>query len=51
MTLEDKLRAQRLQVFRRAEELGSVSGVCREAGISRSLYTQLHSVTAGSPCV
>ena len=36
MTLEDRVQAQRLHVFRRAEELGSVTTACREAGISRS---------------
>jgi hypothetical protein len=38
MTLEDRVQAQRLHVFRRAEELGGVSVACREAGISRSLH-------------
>jgi transposase InsO family protein len=38
MTLEDKVHAQRLRLFRRAAELGNVSQACREAGISRSLY-------------
>jgi transposase InsO family protein len=38
MTLEDRVHAQRLRLFRRAAELGNVSAACREAGISRSLY-------------
>ena len=38
MTLEDKVHAQRLRLFRRAAELGNVSAACREAGVSRSLY-------------
>jgi transposase InsO family protein len=38
MTLEDSVQAQRLNVFRRAEELGNVRVACREAGISRSLF-------------
>ena len=41
MTLEDRVQAQRLHVFRRAEELGSVTAACREAGISRSLFYRL----------
>jgi transposase InsO family protein len=41
MTLEDKVHAFRLHVFRRAQELGNVSGACRELGISRSFYYQL----------
>jgi hypothetical protein len=31
MTLEDKVHAFRLRLFRRAEELGNVSAACREA--------------------
>ncbi len=38
MTLEDRIRISRLHVIRRAEELGSVSAACREAGISRTLF-------------
>jgi transposase InsO family protein len=38
MTLEDSVQAQRLHVFRRAEELGNVSAACREAGVSRALF-------------
>lgn len=41
MTLEDKVHAFRLRLFRRAHELKSVSGACREAGVSRSFYYQL----------
>lgn len=40
MTLEDKVHAFRLLLFRRAQELGNVSAACRELGISRSLYYQ-----------
>jgi hypothetical protein len=36
MTLEDRVQVQRLHVFRRAQEFGSVTTACREAGISRS---------------
>ncbi len=38
MTLEDKVHAQRLRLFRRAAELGNVRAACQEAGVSRSLY-------------
>jgi transposase InsO family protein len=41
MTLEDKVHAQRLRLFRRAEELGNVSAACREAGVARSYYYRL----------
>jgi transposase InsO family protein len=41
MTLEDRVQAQRLHVFRRAEELGNVSAACREAGISRARFYAL----------
>ncbi len=41
MTLEDRVHALRIRLFRRAEELGDVSGACREAGVSRSAYYQL----------
>ena len=34
MTLEDRVQAQHLHVFRRAEEPGSVTTACREAGIA-----------------
>jgi aspartate/methionine/tyrosine aminotransferase len=41
MTLEDKVQAQRLHVFRRAEQLGNVSAAClgrrtRDGGLLRS---------------
>jgi hypothetical protein len=38
MTLEDRIVGVRLRVVRRAEELGNVSGPCREVGISRTLF-------------
>ena len=41
MTLEDKVHAFRLHLFRRAQELGNVSAACRELGVSRSFYYQL----------
>ena len=41
MTLEDKVHAFRLHLFRQAQELGNVSAACRELGVSRSLYYQL----------
>jgi transposase InsO family protein len=41
MTLEDKVHAFRLLLFRRARELGNVSAACEELGVSRSLYYQL----------
>lgn len=41
MTLEDKVHAFRLHLFRRAQELGNVSAACQELGVSRSLYYQL----------
>jgi transposase InsO family protein len=41
MTLEDKVHAFRLHLFRRAQELRNVSAACRELGVSRSLYYQL----------
>ena len=41
MTLEDRVHALRLRLFRRARELGNVSAACREAGVSRSAYYQL----------
>ncbi len=36
MTLEDKVHAFRLHLFRRAQELGNVTAACRELGVSRS---------------
>ncbi len=41
MTLDDRVHALRLRLFRQAEELGNVSEACRQAGISRSGYYQL----------
>jgi transposase InsO family protein len=41
MTLEDKVHAFRLHLFRRAQELGNVRAACQELGVSRSLYYQL----------
>lgn len=41
MTLEDKVDAFRLLLFRRAQELGNVSQACRELGVSRSFYYAL----------
>jgi len=41
MTLEDKVHAQRLRLFRRAVQLGNVSAACREAGLARSYYYRL----------
>jgi len=38
MTLDDKVHAFRLHVLFRAELLGNVSAVCREVGISRTLF-------------
>jgi hypothetical protein len=41
MPLEDRVHALRLRLFRRAHELGNLSDACREAGVSRSAYSQL----------
>ena len=41
MTLDDRVHAFRLLLFRRAQELGNVSAACRQLGVSRSLYYQL----------
>jgi transposase InsO family protein len=38
MTLEDSIHGLRLRAMQRAQELGNVSAVCRELGISRALY-------------
>ncbi len=38
MTLNDSVRAMRLRVIHRAEQLGSVTAACREAGISRTVF-------------
>ncbi len=41
MTLEDRVQVQRLHLFRRAGELGSVTAAYQVAGISRSLLHRL----------
>jgi transposase InsO family protein len=41
MTLDDRVQALRLLVFRRAQVLGNVSAACREVGVSRSLFYRL----------
>jgi len=41
MTLDDRVQALRLLVFRRAQVLGNVSAACRELNISRSLFYRL----------
>lgn len=41
MTLDDRVQALRLLVFRRAHALGNVSAACREIGVSRSLFYRL----------
>ena len=38
MTLEDKVYAFRLHALQRAEQLGNVSAMCRELGISRTVF-------------
>jgi hypothetical protein len=38
MTLEEGIQAVRLRALYRAIELGNASQVCRELGISRSLF-------------
>ena len=38
MTLEESIQGMRLRVIQRAQALGNVSTVCREAGISRALF-------------
>jgi len=38
MTLDESIQGMRLQVIRRAAELGNVTAACREAGISRTLF-------------
>jgi hypothetical protein len=38
MTLEDSVQTLRLNVFRRAEELGKVSAACCGAGVSWTLF-------------
>jgi len=41
MTLDDRVQALRLLVFRRAHVLGNVSAACRELNVSRSLFYRL----------
>jgi transposase InsO family protein len=38
MTLDDSVHGMRLRVMHRAQALGNVSAVCRELGISRTLF-------------
>ena len=38
MTLDDSVLGMRLRVMHRAQALGNVSAVCRELGISRTLF-------------
>jgi len=38
MTLDDSVHGMRLRVMQRAQAVGSVSAVCRELGISRTLF-------------
>ena len=38
MTLDESIHGLRLRVMRRAEQIGNVSQVCREFGISRTLF-------------
>src|SRR4030095_9692021 len=38
MTLEESVHGMRLRVIERAQVLGNVSAVCRELGISRTLF-------------
>ena len=38
MTLDESIQGLRLRVMRRAEQVGNVSQVCREFGISRTLF-------------
>ena len=38
MTLDDSVHGMRLRVMQRAQVLGNVSAVCRELGISRTLF-------------
>jgi len=40
MTLDDRVRAMRLQVLHWAQGLGSVTAACREAGISRPVVSR-----------
>ena len=38
MTLDESVHGMRLRVIERAQVLGNVSAVCRELGISRTLF-------------
>jgi transposase-like protein len=38
MTLDESVHGMRLRVIERAQALGTVSAVCRELGISRTLF-------------
>lgn len=38
MTLKERIPGTRLRIMRWAQELGSVSAACREAGVSRTLF-------------
>ena len=38
MTLDESVQGMRLRVIARAQVLGNVSAVCREVGISRTLF-------------
>ena len=38
MTLDESIQGLRLRVMQRAERVGNVSQVCREFGISRTLF-------------
>lgn len=42
MTLDESIQGMRLRVIQRAQALGNVSTVCREAGISRALFYRWH---------
>ncbi len=39
MTLDDSILARRRHVLQRAQERGNVSAACREAGMSRTLFS------------
>jgi len=38
MTLDDSVHGMRLRAMQRAQAIGNVSAVCRELGISRTLF-------------
>ena len=38
MTLDESIQGLRVRVMRRAEQIGNVSQVCTEFGISRTLF-------------